>query len=661
MTARAGAAAGVLGVLAVVLAVTWPLARCLDRCLGPPPDTLLSVYFLAWVTHALRTPGVRLLDAPMFAPHAATLALGEYVPAYAPVAAPVIGLTGNPVAAHNVVLLLLYVLGTAGAARLGRRLAGPGAGAAAGLVAGLAFGVSPRLLDQSYNVQTLSVAWVPWLFLAVEAFLSRPTWARAAVPAAIGLALALSSMNVFTYTGVALTVWLAVALATRDRRLRAAHVVRALAAGLPAAAILGAYLAPYRAAAHRWELGRTLAEIEANAATVAHLLRPPPESLVRRALGGDGLGGTPVEGVLLGVTVAVLAAGGLAALAHDPATRRALRPYTATAAAALVLALGPTLATPWGGLPLPYRALHAVVPGFQAIRTPARFLLLVDLGVALLAAAGAARWLGRLAGVRRRAAVPALGALILAESVLVPFPGAAPRLDPAGLPEVYRWLRDQPAGTVALGLPMGDWVNVAASAFHLRRTVNGWASFEPPRYRELAAAMAAFPDDRTLALARGAGTEVLLVDRAWLGPGRAAALDERARELRLDRVFPTHRVYRVLGPAPPGPEALVVEARAEPGLRPRACLVLRNPGPEHVPLYPARRLRIEAIGAAGTPLDAVVRWLPLDLGPGGTHRECLAAEPGPLVEVRGRVDGTGEGLAFALAPGGPPRRLGGPP
>ena len=40
--------------------MTWPLAACFGRCLGEPPDTLLSVYFLAWVAHAILTPGTRI-------------------------------------------------------------------------------------------------------------------------------------------------------------------------------------------------------------------------------------------------------------------------------------------------------------------------------------------------------------------------------------------------------------------------------------------------------------------------------------------------------------------------------------------------------------------------------------------------------------------------
>src|SRR5262249_25549269 len=135
-----------VGALALTLVVTWPLARCLGRCLGEPPDTLLSVYFLSWVAHSLLTPGTPLVDASIFAPYRRTLALRDYMPAYAPVSVPIIAATGNPVLAHNVLLVLSYALAALGAFGLARRLTGS---AGPALVAGVAFGYAPRLLDQA--------------------------------------------------------------------------------------------------------------------------------------------------------------------------------------------------------------------------------------------------------------------------------------------------------------------------------------------------------------------------------------------------------------------------------------------------------------------------------------------------------------------------------
>jgi hypothetical protein len=640
--------------LGLTLVVTWPLATCLGRCLGPPPDSILSVYFLAWVAHALTTPGVRLLDAPMFAPYPGTLVLGDWMPAVAPLAVPTVVLTGNPVVAHNVVLLAFYTAAALGTAVLARQLLG---GTGPALVAAVAFAYSPRLLDQAYNLQTLGIAWLPWLCLALERFLARPSWGRVGALVALGLGLALTSPNHLVYAGLPLAALALGLLAVRDHRVDAAALGRLVVVSLPAAAILWGFLAPFRRAVAEWDLGRTLAEAAGNALTLDHVTRPPPEALLRHVVGGGATASVPVDGLVQGVTLIALAALGLAGLRRaGPARGCTLGPYGVAGVLALVLAFGPSLATPWGALPLPYRMLYALVPGGAVVRTPGRFVLFVDLVLALLAAAGAAWTTARVPAGRRTLAMAGLALLVLAESVLVPFPGAVPRLDPARLPDGYRWLARTPPTTVALALPMGDWVNVAASAFHLRRTVNGWSSFLPPRYPELVAAMEGFPDPRSVALVRSLRPDVVLVDRAWLTPERVRGL-EAGSGLGPVGGFRSHLAYRVVAPPPPGVEALEVETTEER----TPCVVLRNPGPDYVPLYPAHRLRLEAPGVAGGRV-AVQGWLPLDLAPGARHVVCVerAERAGA---VHGTITGGGRRYGFVAVPGRPatrPGREGGP-
>lgn len=638
----------VVAALALTLAVTWPLTTCLGRCLGPPPDTLVSVYFLAWVAHALTTPGVALLDAPMFAPYPGTLVLGDWMPAAAPLAVPTVLLTGNPVVAHNVVLIALYTGAALGAAALARRLLGS---APAALVGGVAFAYSPRLLDQAYNLQTLGIAWLPWVCLALERVLARPSWGRAAGLALAVLGLVLTSANHLISAGLPLAVLAAGLLAVREPRPDARGLARLGLAGAGAGAVVWAFVAPLRRAVAEWGLGRSLAEAEGNALTLGHVVRPPPEALLRSWLGAAPREAVAADGLVQGLTVLGLVLAGLVLLVRrGRGTARALGPYVLAAGVALVLAFGPTLATPWGAIPLPYRLLHALLPGASAVRTPGRFVLVVDLAAALLAAAGAAWLLGRLATARLRAcAAGGLAGLVLLESALVPFPGAVPRLDRAHLPDGYRWLAGTPPGTVALALPMGDWVNVAASAFHLRRTVNGWSSFYPPRYPDLVTAMVGFPDARSLALVRAIRPDVVLVDRAWLDPARAARLSDPASGLRLVATFRSHLAYRLATAPLPGVEALEVEAGG------RACVTLRNPGPEFVPLYPAHRLRLEGVapGAARGPVS--VEWLPVDLAPGAGYLACLAGGA-PGGALRGVIEGGGLRYGFVVAPGEPATR-----
>ncbi len=646
------------GALGLTLAVTWPLPRCLGSCLGAPPDTLLSVYFLAWVAHGLVTPGVRLLDASMFAPYPGTLPLGEYMPGYATLAIPAIALTGNPLVPHNLLLLLSYTLAALGVAALTARLTGALGPA---LLAGVAFAYSPRLLDQSYNVQTLAIFWFPWLLLALERFLERPTWPRAALAAGVWVALALSCLNLFVYGSLLAGVFVVTAVTLGGRRFQRTHWVRLAGVGAPALALLMAYLSPNHALAREWGLGRTLAEVERYSASIRDFVAIPREPVLHRLV-GLGTGPDPAAPAVPGVTAVVLALSGLIAVGRGGAgVRRALAPYLGMAAVAVVLALGPTLATSRGAVPLPYRLLYAAVPGFDAIRTPTRFLVFVELGVAILVAVGAAWGLSRLAVRGRALALGLLAALILVESVELPYSGAVPRLDPAALPAVYRWLERQEPKTVALGIPMGDWVNIAAAAFHLRRTVNGWSSYVPPHYPALVEAMDGFPDERTVALVEGLGVDVVLIDREWLTPARAAHLARFQKTLTPERAFATHLVYRVARAPRPGLEALEASAglvAAGAGGPPQGCVTLRNRGPGFVPLYPLHRLHFAVEASGEAILARAVRWLPLDLAPGAAYTGCVPLRaPAGAFRARGEVEGGERVYRFAVTAGAGPEPL----
>jgi hypothetical protein len=654
---RVGRRLAVIGVaLALTLGMTWPLPRCLGSCLGASEDPLVSVYFLRWVSHALTTPGVPLLDASIFAPYPRTLAVGEYLPTWALLTGPVILLTGNPVTGHNVAVLLSYALAMLGAAALTAHLARGGPTPEAALLAGLVFACSPRMLHQAHNLQTLSASWLPWIFLALERFLDRPTWARAAVVGGLALALAGSSMNVWTYAVVAGLLLLGTAVLVGDRRPGRVHGRRGLAVGLGVAGLVAAYVAPYRALAREWGLSRTPAEVERYSLAWRDFLGVPPEHLFHRLTGIGLVVDLDHEALFPGLTVLLLAAAGLASALGDRHRRPRLLPYVALGGAAAVLALGPTLETPWGPLWLPYRALYDLVPGFAAIRTPRRFAVFVALALALLAALGAARLTAGLGPAARRAALAGVAGLILLESMAAPFPGTVRRLDAGALPPVYRWLESQPPATTALELPMHeDWEKVAAAAFHLRRTVNGWASFFPPHYFALAEAMAAFPDPRTLALVAGLRPDVVLVDPRRLDPARAAVLAGPVPGLRLLQTVGEHRVYRVEAPTPPGPEAL--EATAVVTANGEGCLTLRNPSGRFVPLYPLHRLRI-TVERAGEAVATGLFWLPLDLAPGAARTECLRlGGPGGPIRIRGEVEDIRGVYRFSTTSDGRPGSL----
>ena len=134
------------------------------------------------------------------------------------------------------------------------------------------------------------------------------------------------------------------------------------------------------------------------------------------------------------------------------------------------------------------------------VRVPARYGMIVTLGLAALTALGVAA-IDR----RHQARVGVIaGALILLEAIAVPIPinqnatgyrqaGLAPL--PASVttgsaaPEVYRFAARLPASAVLIELPLGepafDVRYMFYSTLHWKRLVNGYSGGAPPQYELL--------------------------------------------------------------------------------------------------------------------------------------------------------------------------------
>ncbi len=268
----------------------------------------------------------------------------------------------------------------------------------------------------------------------------------------------------------------------------------------------------------------------------------------------------------------VAAGGGAALVALAPRLRRLLRGepgsplgfFLIALAAAVVLSFGPVLSLAGAPRldPMPYQLLYEYVPGFDGLRVPARFSMLVALFLAVLAGLGAAA-LDRRGGALARAAVLTSGVVFLVEAAAIPIPinvtGAVDgyatpplRVYPVPrAPAVYHFLRTLPADAVIVELPFGvyayDLRYVYYATVHWRRLVNGYSGHFPPSYyrrKSIFARPFDHPDEAWQELAAAGTTHVVLHERAYLddeGIRTAAWLRERgAREVASldgDRVF----------------------------------------------------------------------------------------------------------------------------
>jgi hypothetical protein len=203
----------------------------------------------------------------------------------------------------------------------------------------------------------------------------------------------------------------------------------------------------------------------------------------------------------------------------------------------LVMSLGPlpeTGDTPLIGLGL-YGWFRDAVPGYDGVRVPARFAMLVALFLAILAGEGLRRVAAR--GPLGRVVLAAAAGLFLAEAWFAPMPvnqvwGSAllqtppPRV-PATAGEanpIYSYVAGMPAETVLAEFPFGDaaWDlrYVYNTTFHWKRILNGYSGHFPASYMKHVARLGnalAAPDAAWDAVRASGATHVLVHEYAFLG------------------------------------------------------------------------------------------------------------------------------------------------
>jgi len=365
----------------------------------------------------------------------------------------------GPVATHNAVFAGSIWFSALAAWALARHVARD---AAAALVAGVTFGFCPHILAQAHNgiSESLNIGWLALYTLALLRLLEEPRLARGLL--AWG---ALGACGVFNwYYGLFagfITVVVVICRAWRQP-LPWGRIGRA--------AVFGAVFVGPLLAAALWALKGSMDAPDAlvdrdpefvwrsllyhNMTDLQCLFRPGRfYSPDLRALYGEDLL------IVVYIGWAAIALAGVALLRVRPWRR--LAPWLTVALVFGIFSLGPYLYV-FGDypqvagrrVPLPFLAFFEALPLFSRISHPFRFVVGVELGVALLAALGLASWLR---GRRRLVAWPAgilAAGLVLAETwccspAVLPVAHAHARL-----PEGYQAIIEDPEPGAVLDLPI---------------------------------------------------------------------------------------------------------------------------------------------------------------------------------------------------------------
>lgn len=458
MRRDAGAAAFFV---AAAVAMTWPLARILDRGVANPGDPYQLSSYLDWDWFAAFHQPLRLFQAPMFFPARDTLAYGEHLFGIAIFLFPLRALGVSSLAAHNVAVILGLAFTGFAAYLLGRELAGS---AAAGIAAGLFYAFLPWRFTQLPHVNYLFAPWQPLLVFALLRCARRPGWKSAAMFGAVFLLNGWSNLHLFVFGSFAIA--LSAPLVVRDR----AQWLRMLAATLVAAALIVPFLIPYFRVARETGMQRSWAEVKSWSATPRDWLNPGAMNRLYRRFFDPKT--DPELWLFPGAGGIALAAVGVYAARRE---RRTLALALLWLAAGFIGSLGVHAFF--------HRFLFSHVPGFRSLRVPARWADVAYVGLTMLVALGTAtlarhrRWAGAL-----------VSALLLVELNAAPIRWHS---GSSGVPPVYRWLRTQ-RGPIA-ELPIGGAAEFQYLRYlpeHRLRTANGISSFMPRRSFELADAWA---------------------------------------------------------------------------------------------------------------------------------------------------------------------------
>ena len=590
-----------LAFAALTLALTFPLVLHMgDRVASDARDPMYALWLLSWEARAATGSPAHFADGNIFYPHRGAAFYGDAVPALALFAVPLRWLTGNPVAAYNLLFLLSFVIAAHGMYLLAKRLA---ASRNAAFIAGLVFAFFPYRFAHLGHLELLFCGWIPFCFLFLHRYFDEPSLGNMMGVAGFYILQVLSCAYYGQYMTffVGLTVFY---LAARSGALRRPRFWRdAVLAAALAAAVLGPYflamldvhrrllfsraiwevrlysaeLQSYLAAppinrlwgwltgglgAQEWQLFPGLVPIILSLAWAlrrkAAAARPSPPGGAARAplawgfclwdaanaayflfivyLGIWGGRGVDVAGIWISTRTlqdpaALLLASLLLRAVSSRRSRTHFRSswgslsapekiYSAIVLAAWLLSFGPVIRVLGREIIAgPYALFFAWVPGFQNVRVPSRFAVMVMFGLSVLSGWGVLRLGGRRPTAKSaRLAAGAAAVLVVIEGLAIPIPlSSVPTGD--RIPAIYADVARLPESAVLVELPMpardGDESDEAPavyfSSYHWRRIVNGYSGNAPPGYRVIREAMERFPSEATFALLRDLGVDYVLI------------------------------------------------------------------------------------------------------------------------------------------------------
>ncbi len=559
------AAAGLrhAGIFALFLTLaarwTYPLISHLADGTTGPGDPLLTAWRLVWPAQWLRDRSAPFWDTNVLYPAKSAFARDELTLGGSLIAGPIYLLTGSPLVAYNLTVLLTLALSGFTMYVLVWFL---WHNRVAGVIAGSIIAFAPWHIAQLDHAGLLAVQYFPLVLLFLYRTLRFARTRDAALFALCTVLQAISAGYYAYWTALLVLLFTGYVIATQWGRfplpLRAAGIGKAAGGLLIAAVALLPIAAPFQRVAARESFARTMQEVEYWSARPVTWLTATPSNLLYGPLVRAHAWTWSTEMYLFPGGIA-LALAGVAVVQ----SRRGWRGFAvAVTVAGFILSFGPALHLTRhdsGLVPLPFALLARVVPGANALRAPLRAAPLAMVGIALLAAGGwtrlsaAMRGGGRGAGTRRRVAALCVIVALLAEYATAPVAvTTVPQL--SGGQQAFReWLAAQPAGIVAVLPELRAPVTMALATTNRHRFVNGDAEILPSGTQDLFNRLGGFPDERSITALEALGVNYVVLTNTGSLRGEWQALPTILAAYTDDLIplgeWPEIRVYRLAPPA----------------------------------------------------------------------------------------------------------------
>lgn len=541
--------------LALTIVFTWPLSAHLTTAVGYGVDPLLQTWVLAWNAHSFLTNPQNIWHAPIFYPYPGTLAYSDHHLLLTVVALPWI-ISGGPVLAYNLLVMLSYVL-TGWAVYLltnnilidvcDSKIRRVGS-----LFAGALFAFGTYRMTHFVHLQLLQTAWLPLALLFLRRLLYRQIkghsiWVDAVL---FGLFTAIQSVTALYYAffaafalGLYVLVWLWLTVRSCYRIDFWKRTGGILSGVLLAALIMIPLTQPYIQLYEYIGVVRSLHELDNWSAPLQSYLAVTPTN---RLYGGTSSWFAASGGELAlfpGFVTIILAGATLILIIWANIGRRKASDIlpinhidtiflALLAVSACVLSFGTGVRLERGSellpVPMPYTLLYEYVPGFGALRVPARWAMLTHLSLSILAGVALGYMVQRLCHItnsRLATVIPVIiGMIGLIEHASFPLPlTTVPSPKP-----VYLWLGTQSDIRAILELPVGaiprgaELERIAIRQFlqihHWKPLATGYSGVMPFGTIDILRQTQRLPDDETLRFLALIGIDTLIVHRDEFDP-----------------------------------------------------------------------------------------------------------------------------------------------